>query len=386
VTQSATRELAEALGPQYRAATSRAEKKEILDHYCRSTGCHRKAAIRRLRRSARAPAGRRGRPRQYGADLVPTLAQLWEFSDRACGKLLAPVIPLLLAALERHGALNLAPALRKQLEQLSPATVDRLLRPVRARRGRQPRRQPLAASTLRADIPLRTWSEWRDVRPGAVQGDLVLHCGESTAGFYLTTLVTIDVATAWTELEAVWGLGQQRVSTAVHQVRARLPVPLCEWHNDNGSEFVNRLLVPALRRAGIRVTRGRGYRKNDQAWVEQRNWLALRRIVGYDRYTSRAAFARLQHLYRLLRHLNFVRPVRKLVSKERIGAKIIKRYDRAQTPYQRLLAAGVLSPDRQHALEQELLAINPAALWPEIGRTLDGLWKLAQPSRCPSGG
>jgi len=381
VTHHARHEYAEALRARYRAATKQ-QKGRILDEYCRTTGCHRKAAIRRL--SEHSPPGRRrcrGRPRRYGPEVVPVLVRLWEVSDRLCGKLLAPFLPLLVAALERHGTLPLAPALRKSLEGLSPATIDRLLRPIRRRLGRQPRRAATPGA-LKGQIPLRTWSDWTAVRPGALQGDLVLHCGESTEGFFLTTLVGVDVATSWTELEAVWGLGQQRVGTGVHHLRERLPFPLREWHTDNGSEFINAVLIPWCQREGIRVTRGRGYRKNDQAWVEQKNWLVVRRLVGYDRYSSRAAYALLERLYGLLRlQLNFFRPVRKLLSKQRHGAKVLKRYDAAQTPYQRVVAMGELTDVQRQTLEHQFLAIDPAALARQIDQTLEALWKLGDSQR-----
>ena len=378
MTRPAREEYAAALRARYHAA-GKQERGRILDEFCRTTGLHRKAAIRRLRRPAPRGARRRGRPRRYGPALVPILRRLWELSDRPCSKLLAPGLPTLVEALERHGALPLAPALRAPLLALSPATLDRLLAPVRRRLGRQPRGRRASAATLKGQIPLRTFGEWQGVAPGALQGDLVLHCGEHTAGFYLTSLVAVDVATSWTELEAIWGLGQQRVAGGVHRVRQRLPVPLRAWHVDNGSEFINRVLVPWCRREGIHLTRGRVYRKNDQAWVEQKNWVAVRRLVGYDRYRSRAAYLVLQRLYRLLRlQLNFLRPVRKLLSKQRVGATVRKRYDVAQTPYQRLLAAGVLSEAQRQALEREFLALNPATLAPAISQTLDMLWTLRE--------
>lgn len=378
MTRLARHEYAAALRARYRAAAKR-EKGHLLDEFCRTTGCHRKAAIRLLRRSPAQRAQRHGRPRRYGPELVPLLTQLWELSDRACSKLLAPLLPTLVAALERHGELRLAPEVRAELLALSPATLDRLLAPVRRRLGRQPRRPPTPGSAFRGQIPLRTFGEWDRVAPGSLQGDLVLHCGESTAGFYLSTLVSVDVATGWTELEAIWGIGQQRVGTGVHHIRQRLPFRLREWHTDNGNEFLNRILVPWCRREGIHVTRGRGYRKNDQAWVEQKNWLAVRRLVGYDRYSSRAAYVLLQRLYGLLRsQLDFLRPLRKLVSKRRVGAKVIKRYDRAQTPYQRLLASGVLSEAERQGLEREFVAINPATLARQIDQTLEALWKLRE--------
>ena len=381
MTERARREYAEALRSRYERAT-RGERSQMLDEYCRTTGCHRKSAIRRLQTAPAPGPDRRGRPRRYGPDLLPVLQWLWEISDRLCGKLLAPVLPVLVPALERPGALSPNPTLRQALLTLSPASIDRLLGPIRQRLGRPPRRSRPAAGSLKAQVPLRTWGDWRAVRPGALQGDLVLHCGESLHGFFLTTLGAVDVATGWTELEAVWGLGQRRVGSAVHAVRQRLPFPLREWHPDNGGEFLNQILVPWCRREGIPVTRGRGYRKNDQAYVEQKTWLAVRRLVGYDRFSSHPAYARLQPLYRLLRlPLNFFRPLRKLVSKQRVRAKVIKRYDSAQTPYQRVLAAGILDAAERNRLEGEYLRINPAGVSRQLGQMLEALWQQAETRR-----
>jgi integrase-like protein len=266
VTERARREYAEALRPRYTHADKR-ERGRMLDEYCRATGSHRKAAIRCLRRAD--DRGRRppGRPRRYGPALAPTLERVWLASDRLCGKLLAPILPTLVQALERHHALVVPDEVRRALLDASPATLDRLLRPLRRQRRRQPYRPSPGVAALRQQISVRTWSDWGDVAPGALQGDLVLHCGESTGGFYLATLLAIDVATSWTELEPVWGLGHHRVGNAVHHIRQRLPVPLREWHSDNGGEFINDHLVVWCRREGIRFTRGRPYRKNDQAWV-----------------------------------------------------------------------------------------------------------------------
>ena len=181
MTRPARQEYAAALRARYRPA-GKHERGRLLDEFCRTTGCHRKAAIRLLGRAPVRRAGRRGRPRRYGPELVPVLGQLWELSDRACAKLLAPLLPTLVSALERHGVLRLAPEVRAKLLQLSPATLDRLLGPGRRRLGRQPRRPPAPRATLKGQIPLRTFGEWDNVPPGALQGDLVLHCGESTAG------------------------------------------------------------------------------------------------------------------------------------------------------------------------------------------------------------
>ncbi len=377
MTERARREYAEVLRRRYQSADKR-ERGRILDEYCRTTGGHRKAAIRRLRGGARRRGQPPGRPRRYGPELLPVLEQVWNASDYLSGKLLVAILPRLLAALETHHGLVVAAPGRRALLAASPATLDRLLRPLRRRRARPPRRLATALSTVRAQVPLRTWSEWRGVKPGAMQADLVLHCGESTHGFYLTTLVAVDVATSWTELQAVAGLHHRRVSSGVHLLRHRLPFALREWHRDNGSEFINDYLLAWCRREGIHFTRGRPYRKNDQAWVEQRNGFVVRRLVGHDRYSSRAAFAVLQRLYVLLRlQLNFFRPVRKLLSKRRLGSKVCKRYDIPQTPLERVLAAGALPLDQRRALEQQVHALDPITLARDIPQTLALLWKLA---------
>lgn len=382
MTRGSVREYAEAMRERYGRARKR-EKGELLDEFCRVTGYHRKAAIRALSGTRRASGSRqRGRPKRYGSEVAQVLARLWEVAGGLSGKLLVPFLPALVEQLERHGELRLAPALRAELLALSPATADRLLAP--HRRGRPPR-QPwthrAAASGLRAQVPLRTFGEWTAVEPGALQADLVSHCGASVEGFYLTTLVAVDVATTWTEVEAVWGKGEQRVGAALALVRQRLPVPLCSLHTDNGSEFLNRSLYRWCQREGIALSRGRPYRKNDQAWAEQRNWTAVRRTVGYDRYSSRAAHAELARLYRALGdYLNFFQPVRKVVTKERAGAKLRRRFDRAQTPYQRLLTRNALSPEVAMQLAERYAGLNPVDLRAQIECSLERLSTLADPA------
>jgi hypothetical protein len=277
------------------------------------------------------------------------------------GNLLRSIVPALVSARQWHHGLVVSAAAHAALLAASPATLDRRLRPLRRRRRPgPPRRVATALHAVRAQVPLRTWSEWTGVTPGAVQGDLVLHCGETTEGRYCATLVAVDVATTWTERQAIWGLHQQRVTGGIQHVHQRLPFPLREWHSDNGSEFVNACLLGWCRHRGIRFTRARPYRKNDQAWVEQRNGLLVRRLVGSDRYSSRAAWRVLQRLYGLLRlQHNFFRPVRKLVTKRRVGSRVPKRYDAPQTPYQRVLTAGGLCPEQQRALAQECHAGPP---------------------------
>jgi hypothetical protein len=357
----------------------RAARGQLLDEYCRMTGLHRKAAIRRLRGRPRSGTGRpRGRPRRYGPEYAPLVQQLWEWSDRPCGKLLAAAVPMLLAAVARHRALRLSPSQQAALRAMSPATLDRRLRPGRAGRVTSPRSGRAAPVGLKAEVPIRPWGEWRGAPPSTVQADLVLHCGESTAGFYLSTLVAVDVATGWVDLEPVWGMSQIHVRSAVAHLLQRMPVRVQHWHTDNDVAFLNAPRLDYCRRHGITVSRGRGYHKNDQAYVEQRNWLAVRRLVGRDRYAARAAFQLLHQLYALLRvQLNFLRPLRKRLATRRLGARRRTPYDRPAAPSARVLAAHLLPPAPRAALARQWLTTNPATLARQIQTTLDRLWATA---------
>lgn len=372
------REYAAAVRPRYRAA-SKAEKGRLLDEFCAVTGYHRKAAVRLLGRAVLTPGRRRGRQRQYGTVVAAALKEVWEAADRICSKRLTPYLPELVAVLERHGELHWEAGLRDQVLRLSAATLDRLLRPVRVPGGRRPYTQSPATTALKALVPVRTFGEWAGVAPGAFQGDLVAHCGETTRGFSLNTLVLVDVASSWSAFEVVWGKGQSRVAAGVHRSRQRLPMGLRELHHDNGGEFLNHVLYPYCQREGISLTRGRPYKKNDQAYVEQKNGAVVRRQVGYHRYSSKAAYAQFQRLYVPLElYHNFFQPVQKLVSTERHGAKVRKRYDQARTPYQRLLESGVLDAPTGAALEQQYRRLNPVRLRAQIEEALATLWKLAE--------
>ncbi len=379
MTRRSIEEYAAALRARYRRA-GKAEKGKLLDGFCAATGYHRKAAVRLLRAEPRPRTGRGGRPARYDAAVQQALVTTWEATDRLCGKRLAPFLSEVVPLLEAHGTLALSSAAREQLLGLSAATVDRLLQGARRRHGRRPATQQPARATLRAQIPVRTFGEWDGVAPGALQADLVAHCGESTHGFYLTTLLAVDVATGWTEVEAIWGKGQSRVGSGIRAIRERLPMSLRELHTDNGGEFINHLLAPWCQRHDVRLTRGRPYRKNDQAWAEQRNWQVVRRLVGYQRFSSHAAHAHLRRVYDAVRlYVNFFQPIRKLTEKTRAGAKVVKRFDLARTPYQRLVATDMLSPTRREGLDRLYRSLNPADLRARIDADLAALWRLAEP-------
>jgi len=377
----AVQEYAVAVRARYEAA-GREGKKRVLDEFCETTGMHRKAVIRLLNRRTGPKTGHGGRPRRYGPEVTEALVKVWEVGDRMCGKLLAAVMQDLVEALERHGELLVTAEVRSLLLAVSPASIDRILSRHRRRLGVQPQRRQPATSGLKSEVPIRTWNEWEAAPLGSLQADLVLHCGESTEGFYLATLCAIDVVSGWTELQPVWGLGMQRVGTAVHHVRQRLPFPLTSLHTDNGSEFINHTLFAWCRREKVSFTRGRSYRKNDQAYVEQRNWQTVRRQVGYDRLASKRAYALLGELYPLLcLQLNLFRPIRKLVAKERVGPRVVKRYGEPRTACQRLLEGDGLGTEERRQLQEKLRTTNPAALQRHIDKVLRELWHLGQQER-----
>jgi hypothetical protein len=265
------------------------------------------------------------------------------------------------------------------LGHLSASTIDRI-----TWRFRQDNREHGFSLTkpgthLKNAIPLKTFSEWENSRPGFIQADLVAHCGDRVDGFYLTTLSAVDVATGWFEPLAVWGRGQERVGAAVHQLQQRLPMPMLGLGSDNGSEFINRGLYEYCSRHRITFTRSRSYKKNDNCHVEQKNWSIIRRQVGYQRYSSKAAYEALRNVYTLLRlYLNFFQPVLKLKVKCRQGARIHKVYDEAQTPYARLLKSGVLGEDKKRALADIYNELNPMALHEQIAQALKNLSKNSE--------
>jgi len=378
MTRSSVREYVEALRARYRRA-GRQEKGRMLDEFTQVTGYHRKAAIRLLGRRPRGYTRRRGRQRHYGQEVASTLRVVWEATDRLCSRRLHPFLPELVPVLERHGHLAMPASVRSQLLRLSPATIDRLLRPYRAKGGRRPFSTTKPGSLLKAAIPIRTFSEWDDARPGFLEVDLVAHCGETTEGFHLFTLSTVDVASGWVECQAVWGKGQERVGGAIHEIARRLPFHLLGLDSDNGSEFINHHLYAYCQRNQITFTRSRPYKKNDNAYVEQKNWSVVRRLVGYDRYSSRPALETLNRVYDLLRlYVNFFQPAMKLVAKTRHGARVHKVYDTARIPFQRLLEAGVLTESKQQELAATYNGLNPVLLLKQLNENLERLWSLAE--------
>lgn len=379
MTLSSIKEYALAIRDRYRKATKQ-EKGKILDEFVKTTGYHRKAAIRLLVKPLPITTLRRGRVPYYQS-VVQSLKTLWEASDRLCSKRLQPFLPELIGVMRAKGELPINAETEIKLIKLSPATIDRLLKPYRAQGGRKSRSTTQSTNLLKHLIAIRTFADWQENRPGFLEIDLVAHCGESVDGFYLNTLCAVDVASGWFESVPVWGKGQLRVRSAVHHIRQQLPFRLLGLDSDNGGEFINQCFYTYCQREKITFTRSRAYKKNDSCHVEQKNGNVVRRLVGYERYSSHAAYQSLARLYYTIRlYLNFFQPTMKLISKTRQGAKVHKVYETAQTPYRRLLKLGALRPARQSELAMVYCGLNPVLLLRQINTNLAQLWKLADRS------
>src|SRR6266487_2545022 len=287
----------------------------------------------------------RPRPRRYGPEVQHALFMAWHAANRICAKRLIPFLPTLLEALERHEHLHLTEECRSQLLSMSAATADRLLRSQRTLglRGLSTTR---AGTLLKQQIPIRTFEEWKETRPGFLEADLVAHCGADIEGGYLYTLTLTDIATGWTECLPLLYRSQETVLAAIQRARTLFPFPILGIDTDNGGEFINEVLIAYCEQEQMTFTRGRPNLKNDQCFVEQKNGAIVRQVVGYDRLVGEHAYRQLTELYRALRlYVNCFQPSMKLLSKERDGKKVRFVYDPAKTPLQRLLLSGVLSAE-----------------------------------------
>ena len=337
VSMATRNELVEAIAARYAQGT-RSEKARILDEFVAVTDFHRKHAMRLLRGGAPAePSGQRPSRRVYDDAVREALLVMWEASDRICSKRLKELIPILLDAMDRHGNLDLSQEVRSKLLKISSATIDRALRAARKKTGQRGRRRA-ATSAVRRSIPVRTFSDWEDPSPGFMEANLVAHSGPMARGSFIQTLVLTDIATGWTECAPLLVREQTVLIEVLSEVRKGLPFELLGFDTDNDTVFMNETVRDYCQTAGIEFTRCRPYRKNDQAWVEQKNGAIVRRIVGYRRFEGLEAATELARLYATVRlFINFFQPSFKLAGKQREGARVRKRYHRPATPAQRLL-------------------------------------------------
>jgi hypothetical protein len=381
----------EAARLRYRGLSGSAKRK-LLDELQEISGYHRKSLLRFLNRpddqAATSLEGSPGEPekphhlRRYGPEVTEALVPLWEASDRLCGKRLQALLPLLVESLESHGHLRLESGVKESLMAMSSATIDRILAPIRkASRGNGWRRPPRAFSAVRRRVPVRTFKGWEDHHdPGWLEIDLVAHCGGRMEGRFLWTLVATDIATGWSESLPIVMRDGAVVLTALQLIRRQLPFPLRGIDADNDSVFMNELMESWCACPGqeIVLTRSRAYKSNDQAWVEQKNGMLVRRVVGYQRLVSLEAAQILGELYGALRlFTNLFQPSFKLKSSERDGGKIRRRHHPPRTPLQRLLATGQVSQERDAQLRDLQRQSDPLRLLETIRRCQSQLAVLA---------
>ncbi|WP_297971624.1 ISNCY family transposase [uncultured Amaricoccus sp.] len=351
ISMAARAEVTAAIRERY-LASGKTAKGAILDEFVAVTGLHRKHAIRLL--SAKNASRRlRGRPKaRYGRAVAEALVLLWEASDRVCSKRLKPMIPVLLPALERHGQIVVDEELRAALLSVSPATIDRLLSELRIAAAQGRRRRAGFSSAVRRSVPVRTFADWGDPPPGFVEVDFVAHSGPSATGAFVQTMVLTDIATGWTECVPVVMRAGALALEALQIAEGLFPFPLKGVDFDNDGAFMNAPVVDWCRARGLEVTRSRAYRKNDQAWVEQKNGAIVRRLVGYGRFEGAASAAALVRLYAAARlHVNLFQPSFKLRERTRIGARVTKRWHAPATPADRTLASGRLDAASARRIE-----------------------------------
>jgi hypothetical protein len=369
--------------PRYRQATP-AEKGRILDEFCANCGYHRKYAIRLLNGPPPPPPGsppvRARRPRgvTYGPGLLSILKAIWEAADYPWSVRLKALLPEWLPWIRRR--FRLRPELERQLLSISPRCIDYRLRPHKRQLRRRLYGRTKPGTLLKHHIPLKT-DRWDVQQPGFTEIDLVTHSGSSASGDFCQSLNLTDIHTTWTETRAVLGKGQEGVRRALDEMRQVLPFPLQGIDSDNGSEFINDHLYRYCQAQQIQFTRGRPYKKDDNAHIEQKNWTHVRRLLGYLRYDSPAAREAINDLYRneLRLFQNLFLPSVKLERKVRVGSRLRRRYQAPQTPFQRLSACpnSVLHPDRVAELKRRRDTLDPFVLSHIIQTKLERIFQLS---------
>ena len=353
------------------------DRGRILDEFVATTGYHRKHASallagKRRHRNLKLP-NQRHRRCIYLAEDKRAILWLAELFDQIGSKRLRVAMDNELDHLQRD--LDVSRACFKRLKQISPSTMDRLRRTGR-RGGPRHHGGTKPGTLLKSQIKIRTFADWDDKRPGFEEIDLVQHEGGNSSGFFACTLDVTDVSTGWTEMRAVVNKAQTHVFAALKHIRQNLPFPLLGIDSDNGGEFINDELVRYCDAEHLTFTRGRAGRKNDNPYVEQKNWSVIRRLVGYGRYETQKQVNQLNALYAVYRlYVNHFLPVQKLVSKIRDGSKIKKVYDDPKTPYQRVLDSPQVSPKDKRKLRTLYATLKVV----ELKRQLDELMNVLTP-------
>lgn len=362
------RALTETTAIRYSLADKRT-KGIILDELCANTGWHRNHARKALKAALlpKIVTPRRPRPPTYGPDVIAALTMCWTVLGMPAGKRLAPMLGELVAVLRHFGELSIDHDNAVLLMSMSAATVDRRLASERAKYKLKGRCTTKPGSLLKSQIPIRTWADWNDARPGFVEIDLVSHDGGNPAGQFAFTLTVTDIATGWTENRSVPSKAAKHVLAALNDIAYRMPFPILGVDSDNGSEFINVYLLMWCERHRVTFTRARPGNKNDGCHVEQKNWAVVRTVVGYHRYDTASELLLLNEIWKLQSMMtNYFYPQQKLLSKVRHGAKVAKKHDTAATPFHRAIDHPTMTVERIVALTRIYSLINPAATQRQI--------------------
>lgn len=358
---------------------ARAEQSALLTEMMQVTGMHRKSLIRVLRQPSLARQPRQQqRTRTYGLAVRGIVALVWESLDYICAERLTPALLPMARHLATFGECRLTPAVEQHLATISRATVQRMLSSLNTPRPRLPQRGPEQANQWRAAVPMGRMS-WAVGDPGHFEVDLVHHSGSSTSGEYVHTLQLVDVATGWSERVALLGRSQHAMEAAFRRILGRLPFPVRELHPDNGSEFFNQHLMRFFGQELVssHLSRSRPYHKNDNRFVEQKNYTLVRAAIGYGRLDTVAHCAALNAIYEeLWLYYNLFQPVLHLIAKEVTDNKLRRKWDTATTPYQRVRATAHLTAAWQATLDLRQRQTNPRQLRLQIQDHLHELWHL----------
>ena len=373
--QHSKSELIRSYRRRYERATKR-EKSRIISQITDATGFCRKHVIRALNKDVQVPKRIRRRKTSRYAHLYETLRKVWAAANFVCGKRLKPFLPELVKSLKHHKEIKLSKDDEALLLSASAATIDRLLAPARKEICLKGRSTTKPGTLLKHQIPVRTFADWNDSRPGFLEIDLVAHCGDSTAGEYINTLNMTDIATAWTVCTAFMGRSERFCVQAIEQAKPLFPFQLLGLDSDNGSEFINAHLKRYCERNSITFTRGRPYKKNDSAHIEQKNWDVVRKMIGYGRFQTHEQLEIINRIHNLLAlYQNYFQPSRKLLKKQRIGARVRKTYDTAQTPAQRLISRKDTPAQTKKLLRSTFRDLNPAQLLRTINNLIHELYQ-----------
>jgi len=355
---------------------SKSGKGQILSLIMDATGYNRKHIIRALRYDRHVSKKvTRSRQSKY-ASIYEPLKRIWTVANFICGKRLKPFLPLLIESLKQHGEIALTVDEEALLLGISSATIDRLLTPARKAIGIRGRSTTKPGTLLKHQISVKTFADWDDTSPGFLQVDLVAHCKDSTRGEYINTLNMIDVSTGWCAISAFMGRSERFCIAAIDEARPSIPFAILGIDSDNGSEFINAHMKRYCERNNITFTRGRASKKNDSCFIEQKNWDIVRKMIGYGRLDTYEQLNTLKEIYRrLCLYQNYFQPSRKLVSKKRIGARVTKQYDDAQTPAQRLLARDDIGEKAKQRITKTIQTLNPARLLREINALISKLYE-----------